>query len=93
MITVKVKILAGLKDKIGSDEIELLFDRPVSIRRILEALCEKFNLKTEDVFWFSILRPDLRIFVDGVDYLILGGLDAVIEKSCEIVLLGVSHGG
>ncbi len=93
MITVKVKILAGLKDRVGSDEIKLSFDKPVSIRRVLEALCEKFNLKTEDVFWFSILRPDLRIFVDGVDYLILGGLDAVIEKSCEIVLLGVSHGG
>ena len=93
MITVKVRILAGLKNKVGSDEVTLLFDKPVSIRRVLEAICEKFNLRNEDIFWFNILRPDLRIFVNGVDYLILGGLDAIIEQSCEIVLLGVSHGG
>ncbi len=83
---VKVRLMAGLKEAAGREEIEVDAD---TWRDALRLARERVRVLKEVLGEDGTPRPGYIVFVDGVDVRLLRG----DEASREIVILPVNHGG
>ena len=99
MICVTVKLVGVLKSLVPEELREgfriCLEGSKVSLRDVLEHL----YFKSPELYarvWSKAgvtLMPDIVIFINGVDFRLLGGLDAELKDGDEVVLLAYIHGG
>ncbi|MCE4616403.1 MAG: hypothetical protein F7C09_04985 [Aeropyrum sp.] len=87
---VVVRLMGGLRERVGRGEIELGVREGESWRSVLKRALASLPALSEAVAEDGSPKPGYLVFVDGVDWRLLGDGDPVEE---EIIVMPVTHGG
>lgn len=79
----KVKLLGSLSSK-GRTKFSLRASKGTTLRALLE------GIKEGELFPGN---PNLIVFINGIEFHMLGGYDATVNDSDEITILPAAHGG
>ncbi len=90
---VRVKLTGVLRGRLGKDEISVEASESVKLKEFLKELRTKIPDLREAVEEDGSLTTSYIVFLNDVDYRLLGGLDYVLKDNDEIFLVPVSHGG
>jgi len=88
----KIVFLGGLK-RLAGESIELTIEKPVKLRDLINMLLEKLPGASEFLDPVKGVKPGFLMFINGVDYSLLGGIDATIDNDDVIHVVPVNHGG
>ena len=88
----KVVFLGGLK-RIAGESVELSVEKPTKLRDLIKLLSEKLPKVTEFLDSVKGVKPGFLMFINGIDYSLLGGVDATIDDDDVIHVVPVNHGG
>ena len=88
-VQVKVKVHGLLKDTLGMGLTTIDINTPLNVRSILNRLLSSSVTQAE----FNNFFVNALILLDGVEIKNLHGMDTLIEKDSELIILSVVHGG
>lgn len=92
---VKVRMLGLLKKISGKEEFFINLNGESNLRDVIEKILEESSA-LRDILLDPELkdpRPNTIILINGKEISVLGGLEASIKDSDEIVIIPVVHGG
>lgn len=101
MVTVDVTFSGGLEVVFGGKrKLRCVLDGEHTIRALIAALVEReeYDGARGDIFLYPgrsepTLRPGILVFVNDVDWELLGGAQAVLSENDEVLFLSMLHGG
>jgi MoaD family protein len=91
-ISVKVKFFAYFREIFGLKERDLVFFRSVTLRQLLNALCDTPAQRAE-VFASDQLKPHLVVMVNGASPPAATGLDSKIKDGDVVSIFPLMGGG
>lgn len=86
----RIKLFGGLRQTAGSPEFEV---SGATIREALEDLCWDNEALREAIFDGNMLRPHVRVMVNGRDCELAGGLEAAVSENDQIAVFPPIAGG
>ena len=86
----KIKLFGGLRQKAGSSELEGL---GATIREALEGICVDNETLRAAIFDGNVLRPHVRVMVNGHDCELAQGLETAISATDQIAIFPPLAGG
>lgn len=95
-ITVEVRLIGFLREKVDDEKVVLEFDRPVSVRDILSKLDDDFSLdfqQGQKEPGAIEAHPSLLVLLNGKDINVLRGQTTQVLDGDKLVLIPISHGG
>lgn len=90
---VRIELYGFLRNLLRSKDVVVEVPDSSTLREVLSAVSSKFPELQEVVSPSGTLRPSLMLFVNEIDYELLGGYDYVVKDGDSIQLLPISHGG
>jgi molybdopterin converting factor small subunit len=96
-LQVNVKLYGVLKTAAKTEGLELDFDRPVSVRELVNKLVNVIARPEFETYLIDAdmkdPRPNALILVSGTEVGALDGIDTTLRDGDEVVFLPVVHGG
>ncbi|MEM2021849.1 MAG: MoaD/ThiS family protein [Zestosphaera sp.] len=92
-MSVEVEALGVLKGRLGGKVCVSMAGRPVRLKDFLKQLRSELPDLREAVEEDGTPTTSYLIFINGVDYRLLGGLEYRLRDKDEISLVPISHGG
>jgi molybdopterin converting factor small subunit len=96
-LRVSVRLYGVLKTAAKTERLELDFDRPVSVRELVN---KAVNVIARPEFETCMIdadmkdpRPNALILVSGTEIGALDGIDTTLRDGDEVIFLPVVHGG
>lgn len=86
----KIKLFGGLRQKAGRAEQEV---SGVTIREAIEHLCENNESLRAAIFDGDMLRPHVRVMVNGHDCELVQGLETPVSEDDQIAVFPPIAGG
>jgi molybdopterin synthase sulfur carrier subunit len=86
----RIKLFGGLRQTAGSPEFEV---SGTTIKEALEDLCRDNQALREAIFDGSVLRPHVRVMVNGRDCEFSGGLETAVYENDQIAIFPPIAGG
>jgi len=97
VISVNVRLIGIFRVLSGKNRLLVeLEEEPAIVRKVIQKLVEMFSPNFKEALIDPELkdpRPNALILVNGKEISVLEGLETEVNKSDEIVLVPVSHGG
>jgi hypothetical protein len=93
---IRLSYVGQLRRRMGCASEELVLERPVTVRHVLDRLVETHGEDLLDVFYnqYGWLDPRLFFLIDGEGATSRGGLDAEVGDARELtLLLGIPMSG
>ncbi len=90
---VRIEVYGFLRNLLGSNSVELEVQEGLSLRDVLIKALTSFPVLKDAVKESGEVRPYFIIFVNGVDYQLVGGYDYIVKNGDSIQVLPISHGG
>ena len=86
----KIKLFGGLRQKVGSAEIEVSGS---TIREALQNVCADNEMLKAAIFDGNVLHPHVRVMVNGRDSELAQGLDTIVSADDQIAIFPPIAGG
>jgi molybdopterin synthase sulfur carrier subunit len=97
MLRICVKLYGVLKTAAKTENLELDFEAPISVRQLVNKLVDmiarpEFDTRLIDADTKDP-RPNTLILVSGTEVGALNGIDTILRDGDEVVFLPVAQGG
>lgn len=95
-INVEVKFFGIYQRLAGKKSIQLMLEKPVTIRKAVKELTETCSEEFKSALIDTQIgepRPNALILVNGKEISVLQGLETQINQDEEITLIPMVHGG
>jgi molybdopterin synthase sulfur carrier subunit len=97
MLRIQVKLYGVLKTAAKTENLELDFEAPISVRQLVNKLINMIARPEFDTYLIDAdtkdSRPNTLILVSGTEVGALNGIDTILRDGDEVVFLPVAHGG
>jgi len=100
LVKVKVKVVANICDLVagGADqEISMPADSTLAdlLQKLIADSGEKFRHRifSEDSQESDVVRKDIRLLINGRDYIFVEGLDSLLEDGDRVSIMPLMGGG
>lgn len=96
VIIVNVKLLGIFRVLAGKSWFSIELEEPIAVRKVVQKLVEMSSPEFKEALVDPELndpRPNALILVNGKEIGVLEGLETEVNKSDNVVLIPVSHGG
>jgi molybdopterin synthase sulfur carrier subunit len=97
MLRIHVKLYGVLKTAAKTENLELDFEAPISVRQLVNKLIDMIARPEFDTYLMDAdtkdPRPNTLILVSGTEVGALNGIDTILRDGDEVVFLPVAHGG
>ncbi|MEM2214440.1 MAG: ubiquitin-like small modifier protein 1 [Candidatus Nezhaarchaeales archaeon] len=90
---VKVEVYGSLRNVVGWKSVEMELSEDFTLGQLLDLLVEQKPELKELIFEGENLRDYLKVFVDGRDCRLLGGLKAKLKDGSTISIFPPAGGG
>ena len=94
---VQIKLYGVLKTAAETENLELDFESPISVRQLVNRLVSTIARPEFDAYLIDSdtkdPRPNTLILVSGTEVGALNGIDTMLRNGDEVVFLPVAHGG
>ncbi|MFQ5762391.1 MAG: ubiquitin-like small modifier protein 1 [Candidatus Bathyarchaeia archaeon] len=93
---VKLKLLAGLRDIVEAEEVEVSIGSDETVRTLLEGLSKKWGEKFHDAVLdrrSGALSSSIRVLVNGENILIHEGVETKLREGDFVVIMPPAAGG
>ncbi len=89
-----VKLIGSLRAATGKDIIKVSIPKsPITVAEFLRLLVREYDDLTTILDERGRLKPSFLLFINNVDYALLGGGNAVLKCGDIIAIVPVVHGG
>ena len=92
-----VKLYGVLKTAAKTENLEIDFEAPISVRQLVNKLIDMIARPEFDTYLMDAdtkdPRPNTLILVSGTEVGALNGIDTILRDGDEVVFLPVAHGG
>jgi molybdopterin converting factor small subunit len=96
-LRVSVRLYGVLKTAAKTERLELDFDRPVSVRELVNKVVNVIARPEFETYMIDAdmkdPRPNALILVSGTEVGALDGIDTTLRDGDEVIFLPVVHGG
>jgi molybdopterin converting factor small subunit len=96
-LRVNVRLYGILKTAAKTERLELDFDRPVSVRELVNKVVNVIARSEFETYMIDAdmkdPRPNALILVSGTEIGALDGIDTTLRDGDEVIFLPVVHGG
>ena len=97
MLRIQVKLYGVLKTAAKTENLEIDFEAPISVRQLVNKLIDMIARPEFDTYLMDAdtkdPRPNTLILVSGTEVGALNGIDTILRDGDEVVFLPVAHGG
>lgn len=92
---ITLEFLGVLRRELGHDSVEVFIDdlNAYSLRDLLIYLLKKYSKLSSAVNNDGTLNTSYIVFVNGVDFMIVGGYDYEVRDGDKLTFIPISHGG
>lgn len=90
---VRIELYGFLRSSIGLKEVTIEIPENINLREALSTAVSQIPQLREAIDPGGELKPYFILFVNGIDYELLGSYDYVVKNGDSIQLLPISHGG
>ncbi len=89
-----VKLIGSLRAAIGEGIIKVRISKPpITVTEFLKLLVKEYDSLTTILDERGKLKPSFLLFINNVDYALLGGGNATLKCGDIIAIIPVVHGG
>jgi molybdopterin converting factor small subunit/tRNA threonylcarbamoyladenosine modification (KEOPS) complex Cgi121 subunit len=90
---VKIEVYGFLRNLLGSNSVEVEVREGSSLREVLTKALASFPVLKDAIEENGEVRSYFILFVNGVDYQLVGGYSYIVKSGDSIQVLPISHGG
>jgi len=90
-----LEFLGTLRSEFGTDSIEVFIEgsEAPTLKELLKYLLNKLPKLSAAVSYDGTLSTSYIAFINGIDYMLLGGYDYNVKDGDKITFVPITHGG
>jgi len=89
-----VKLVGSLRSIVGRDTVKMSIpSSPITVAEFLKLLTAEYGDLAAMLDEKGRLKPPFLLFINDVDYALLGGINAALKCGDTIAIVPVVHGG